>query len=124
MRARALRIVCLPILLTLVFPLFAQEGHPLTGTWTGDWGANATQRSHITLVLKWDGDNVTGVLNPGPDAVQLSNIFVDVTNWTVRLEGGNVAAEGQIDDIGAYRRTLVGKWRQGTVNGDFKVTRN
>jgi hypothetical protein len=49
---------------------------------------------------------------------------VDVTNWTVRLEGGNVSAEGQIDDIGAYQRSLTGKWRQGTVNGDFKVTRN
>jgi hypothetical protein len=73
MRACALRIVCLPILLVLVFPLFAQEGHPLTGTWTGDWGPNETERTHITLVLKWDGDKVTGVVNPGPDDRTPSN---------------------------------------------------
>src|SRR5262245_39865163 len=66
--------------------LRAQEGHPLTGTWAGDWGATATQRTHLTLVLNWDGKNVTGTINPGPDAVPISTVFVDVTNWTVRIE--------------------------------------
>ena len=31
----------------------AQEGHPLTGTWTGDVGAR-----HVTLALEWDGKTV------------------------------------------------------------------
>ena len=33
----------------------AQEGHPLTGTWSGDWGPGADQRTHITMVMTWDG---------------------------------------------------------------------
>ena len=33
----------------------AQEGHPLTGTWVGDIG-----QRHVTVVLEWDGKNVTG----------------------------------------------------------------
>ena len=45
---------------------FAQEGHPLTGTWGGDWGPSATQRNHLTFVMNWDGDKVTGTHQPGP----------------------------------------------------------
>jgi hypothetical protein len=33
----------------------AQQGHPLTGTWTGDWGPTPTQHNQVTLVLDWDG---------------------------------------------------------------------
>ena len=46
----------------------AQQGHPLTGTWNGDWGVNPTQRTPITVVMTWDGKEVKGVLNPGPDS--------------------------------------------------------
>ena len=70
----------------LVAVAFAQQGHPLTGTWTGDWGPSPTQRTQMTLVLNWDGKNVTGTINPGPDAVPISSVYVDVTNWTVRIE--------------------------------------
>ena len=112
---------------------FAQEGHPLSGTWVGDWGPTATERNHITLVMNWDGKNVSGTLNPGPDAVSIPSIFVDVTNWSVRLtadakdKAGNpvhIAAEGRIEDLGSYHRRLVGTWHQGTVNGDFRITRD
>ena len=50
----------------LALGLSAQQGHPLTGTWSGDWGATATQRNHVTLVMNWDGKNVTGVINQVP----------------------------------------------------------
>lgn len=112
---------------------FAQQGHPLTGTWTGDWGATPTQRNAVTLVLEWDGKNVTGIINPGPDSVKIGGVFVDVTNWTVRIEADgkdaagkavHIAAEGRLADLGSYHRTLSGTWRQGTTNGDFKVTRD
>jgi hypothetical protein len=111
----------------------AQEGHPLTGTWSGDWGPTATQRSHITLVMNWDGKNVTGAINPGPDAVQLGSVFLDVTNWTVRIEADgkdqagravHISAEGKIDDLASAHRKLSGTWTQGTVKGDFRLTRD
>lgn len=111
-----------------------QEGHPLTGTWTGDWApAPSAQRNHLTVVLAWDGQNVTGTINPGPDSVAIGSFHVDVTNWTIRFDadtkdasGGavHIAAEGRLADLGSYRRTIAGTWTQGTAKGEFKLTRN
>ncbi len=107
---------------------FAQQGHPLSGTWNGDWGLTSTQRTQVTFVLNWDGKNVTGIMNPGPDSVPLASVFVDVTTWTVRIEAeaknGHISAEGKLDDLGSYHRTITGTWRQGTAKGDFKITRD
>jgi hypothetical protein len=122
-------LACLAICIHAV----AQEGHPLTGTWSGDWGPTTAQRSHITLVMNWDGKNISGILNPGPDAVQIPSIFLDVTNWTVRIEADakdpsgspvHIAAEGKIDDLASYHRRITGTWRQGNARGDFRITRD
>ena len=106
----------------------AQQGHPLTGTWSGDWGASPTQRTHMTFVMNWDGKNVTGIINPGPDAIPISSVYVDVTNWTIRIEadakGAHISAEGRLEDIGSYHRTIKGTWHQGTMTGDFRLTRD
>lgn len=138
MRTRALLVILsLSLSCVLVAPLgvtaFAQEGHPLTGTWSGDWGPNPAQRNHLTFVLNWDGDKMGGTLNPGPDAVTLTNINVDYATWTVRIEGDtkeaagapvHFVAEGKLDDIGSYHRTLSGTWSQGAAKGNFKITRD
>lgn len=111
---------------------FAQEGHPLSGTWTGDWGQGATSRNHVTLVMNWDGDKITGVINPGPDSIPIGNISVDYTRWSVHFDadtkdaGGKpvrIEAEGRLEELGSPRRFLAGTWHQGSVTGDFKVTR-
>jgi len=133
MRRRTLHLLCLAGLLAIGLSVFAQEGHPLTGTWSGDWGATPTQRTHLTLVMSWDGKNVTGTINPGPDAVQIGSVFVDVTNWTVRIEADakdpsgkatHISAEGKIDDLSSAHRKLSGTWAQGATKGDFKLTRD
>ena len=120
-------------ILLIAAAALAQEGHPLTGTWSGDWGATATQRNHLTLVLSWDGKNVTGTINPGPDAVQLGSVFLDVTNWTVRIEADgkdqagkvvHISAEGKIEDLSSAHRKLAGTWSQGSSKGDFKLVRD
>ena len=112
---------------------FAQEGHPLTGTWSGDWGPNATQRNHLTFVMNWDGKNISGTINPGDNAITIGSVFLDVTNWTIRIEAdakdpsgspAHIAAEGKLDDIGSYHRKITGTWRQGTAKGDFRITRD
>ncbi len=111
----------------------AQEGHPLTGTWSGDWGASATERTHVTLVMNWDGKNVTGTWNPGPDSVPLTSAFLDPTTWTVRLEvepkvaGGTPARmtlEGRLEDLSSYHRKIVGTWTRGAERGDVRLTRD
>ena len=113
--------ICLPVL--------AQQGHPLTGTWSGDWGATSTQRNQITFVMNWDGKNVTGLINPGPDSIPIASVFVDPTNWTVRIEADtknkvHISAEGKLEDLGSYHRTIKGSWMQGSTKGDFKITRD
>jgi hypothetical protein len=112
--------------------LYAQEGHPLTGTWTGDWTAG-TDRTHITLVMNWEGKAITGILNPGPDQAPLASVTLDPATWTVHLEAdakdasgraGHVTAEGKLEDIASYHRTITGTWTQGTTKGTFKLTRD
>jgi hypothetical protein len=130
MRKAAVCLIGAIALVTLVG--VAQEGHPLTGTWSGDWGPSAAQRTHITMVMAWDGKTVTGTINPGPDAIPVSAIGLDVTNWTVRFDADaksasgpvRISVEGRLDDIASPNRTIVGTWRQGTAKGDFKLKRD
>lgn len=121
------------LLLALTFCAFAQQGHPLTGTWSGDWGTAATQRTAITFVLNWDGQKVTGIINPGPDSIPLAGVSLDVANWTVRFEAdgkdasgkpAHIVAEGKLEDIASYHRTIKGMWQQGSAKGDFRLTRD
>jgi hypothetical protein len=111
----------------------AQEGHPLTGVWFGDWGPSATHRNQITVVLSWDGKAITGLVNPGPDSVPLKVATLDSTKWMVHLEAetkdqkGNMVrfmADGKLENIGAYNRTLKGTWNHGNVKGDFMLQRD
>ena len=129
MRKPARNLICVLLFLTLWFAAvggLAQQGHPLTGTWSGDWGSPA-QRSPVTIVMNWDGKKVNGLMNPGPDSVPLASVYVDVTNWTVRIEAdtklGHVTAEGKLEDLGSYHRTIKGSWHQGATAGDFRITR-
>ena len=128
-----LKILALIVFIGIAAVALAQEGHPLTGTWSGDWGPTTAQRNHLTLVMSWDGKNVSGVLNPGDGAVQIPSIFLDVTNWTVRIEADakdqsgktiHITAEGKLDDIGSYHRKLSGSWTQGATKGDFRLIRD
>ena len=48
MRAACTMALLVGLMLTVAAP--AQEGHPLTGTWYGDWGTSQTQRTQITVV--------------------------------------------------------------------------
>jgi len=126
---RALGWACLAIGLAMIPPGSAQQGHPLTGTWSGDWGATSTQRNHVTFVMNWDGKNVTGLINPGPDSIGLTSVFVDPTTWTVRIEADtkdklHISAEGKLEDLGSYHRTIKGSWTQGSTKGDFKIARD
>jgi hypothetical protein len=130
---RAFRLLSLAAFVAAAVTSFAQEGHPLSGTWAGDWGPTTSQRTHLTIVMNWDGKNVTGIINPGDNSIQIGSVFLDVTNWTVRIEADakdqagkaiHIAAEGKLDDIGSYHRKLSGSWAQGGTKGDFKLVRD
>jgi hypothetical protein len=111
----------------------AQEGHPLTGTWHGEWSPSAGQKARIVMALKWDTKNVVGTLNPGPRSAPFKEVTLDPEKWTVHFEAdtkdqtGNpvhVVADGKLENIGSYNRFIMGTWTQGTAKGDFKITRD
>jgi len=112
---------------------YAQEGHPLVGTWHGSWGPNAAERHDVTLVLEFDGKAITGIMNPGLDSVRFDKITLEPSTWTVHFEATPKAAaekaapiviDAKIEDVTNRRRSLVGSWTQGATKGDFKASRD
>jgi hypothetical protein len=111
----------------------AQFGHPLKGSWSGDWGPNKTSRTRVLLDIGWDGKALSVVVNPGANAVTLPTATVDFNDWTVHFEGNGKDAtgatvhyviDGKLENLGAYQRFITGTWTQGSAKGDFKLTRN
>ena len=127
------RVAALLMALAIASPAAAQFGHPLKGSWSGDWGATKENRTRILLELHWDGKAITGTINPGPNAVPLQKATLDPSNWGVHLEAegkdpsGNAVRyviDGKLENIGAYSRVITGTWMQGGRKGDFKIVRN
>jgi hypothetical protein len=105
----------------------SQEGFPLDGTWRGEWGPDGTKRT-VVIVMKWDGKNVNGMINPGPNVVRFSGPVLEPSDWTVRIEaqsadGQPIVIDAKLDDIGSYNRTLTGTWSQAGVDHPFKMAR-
>lgn len=108
-------------------------GHPLKGSWSGDWGTSKDNRNRVLLNLNWDGKAITGTINPGPNAVPLTEAILDPTSWTIRFraEGkdrsGSIVRyviDGKLQNLGSYHPVITGTWSQGTQKGDFRITRN
>jgi hypothetical protein len=132
------RALCFLVCLALPVTASAQEGHPLVGSWHGDWGTGATGRQDLTIVIDYtpDGADVTGIANPGYDHATLLNIQLTIpkpTDWSVRFEvdlkdksgkATRYVADGKLEKIGSDRRTLTGTFTAGAAKGDFKLTRD
>ena len=133
MQARSFYLYVFIACLMTAAPVLAQEGHPLVGSWHGNWGLNPTSRTDLTVVMDWDGTALTGIVNPGFDQSKLQNAKLNPKDWTVHFEidskdaAGKPArcmVDGKIDKLGSDRRTLTGAWNCGTAKGDFKLTRD
>jgi hypothetical protein len=150
MRTKGLRLTCLLACLAIAVPAVAQFGHPLKGSWSGEWRQNASTEHRILLDFNWEGKyginaeggTLTGTLNPGPNAAPMKNLKLTppsggVANadapWTLHFEAdikdekGNtvkVVVDGFLENIGAYKRFITGTWQEGTMKGPFRVTAN
>ena len=133
MRVAIRRVISALIALLLAAPALAQFGHPLKGTWSGDWGPAKDNRTRILLELHWDGKALTGAINPGPRAVPIRKAELSPDTWGVHIEAeGKDAAgavvryviDGKLENIGAYQRILSGTWTEGGKKGDFRLVRN
>ena len=133
-----LRALSVVVCLAFAAATYAQEGHPMVGSWHGNWGMNAKDRHDLTLIVDYtpDGSGITGLVNPGYDHATLENFVVEFpkpTDWIVRFEVAlkdkagketRYIANGKLDKIGSDRRTLIGTWTAGTTKGDFTLTRD
>ena len=115
--------------LALGVSAWAQEGHPLTGSWHGEWHPSADQKIPIFIYMKWNSKTVEGTINPGRNAVPLKVADLNASNWTVHFEADtkdqkHIVIDGKLDNIGLYNRTITGTWSEGPMKGDFKLTRD
>lgn len=134
MKARAIAALMLAAAgLAAGLPAPAQEGHPLVGSWHGDWGFTPGQRHDLTVIMDWDGSRISGLVNPVTDRAPLEEPRLDSSDWTVHfaveLKDGSgqrmrCVADGKLDHLGSDRRTLAGRWTCGADQGDFELTRD
>ena len=133
MQATASFLVMVFVSVVVPASVLAQEGHPLVGSWHGDRGTNAKNRTDVTLIMDWDGTQLTGVVNPGFESMALQNAKLTPKGWTVHFEldskdasGKTVRCnvDGKIDRLGSDTRTLTGTWICGAAKQDFKLTRD
>jgi len=124
---------CLVLALAIAVPLIAQEGFPLTGTWSGDYGTSAKEADRVqtTLILSWDGTKIQGLVDPGPDSAKIKTATLDSTKWTVHLEydlkdkSGKLVpfiVDGTLQNPSSRKnRVVTGRYVHGSAKGDFKI---
>ena len=118
--------------LLLVSVAHAQEGHPLSGVWVGDWTLNGAEQKRVVVALDWMGTELTGTINPGPNAIPIKTATVDTADWSLHLEADarnsqgqpvSYVIDGKLDDLGTYNRSIAGSWNVGDEQGTFSITR-
>jgi len=110
----------------------AQEGHPLKGSWLGEWAGNQVHGDNILLILDWDGKAVTGMINPGTDNIPLTKASLDPNGWAVKIEADakdksgaamHYVIEGHIENLELPNRQITGTWSSQKGRGKFAVAR-
>lgn len=116
-------------LVILLLPAFAsaQEGHPLKGTWRGEIAMPGGSQP-VVIIMDYDGDNITGMINPGRSSYNFTTAELDAPDWTLHAtattrDGNDVSFTAKLHEIGARNRYLDGTWRQGGDNYPFRITR-
>ena len=116
----------------LVLTGLAQEGHPMSGSWVGDWGPTKDQRTRVVVAIEWTGKELAATINPGPNAIKAKVARANPDDWSLHLEADAKDAQGRavtyvidgkIDDLGTYNRSIIGTWNAGAIKGDFSITR-
>ena len=106
----------------------AQEGFPLDGTWRGQWTDQAGKSTLVVMILKWDGEKINGIINPGRNPFVFNSASLDPGTWTVNIaatntEGIPVAVTGVLKNIGSYHRSIDGSWSQAGNEYAFTLRR-
>ena len=107
----------------------------LTGTWVGDFGPAFYDRNTISLELKWDGTQLTGMVKPGVPGARMyrnfegfpiTNASFDPNTGAVKFEAMYQPRDRRYIISGKLKgNTLSGTWTRPADNtdGDFKLTK-
>src|SRR6266850_2663734 len=136
MQSKMLRVICLLGCLLLVAPVFAQMGHPLKGSWSGEWWLKKGEENRVLLDFDWDGKTLKGMLNPGTDNAvaqnltlqtpPLDNVSKAMDPWLLHFEADvkdtsgrtvRYLVDGKLQNIGAYNKFIIGTWAAGNQKG-------
>lgn len=129
---RVITTVAAVLAIGLLAPSGAQEGHPLKGSWLGEWQGNTVHGENVLLILDWDGKAITGMINPGTDNMPLTKATLEPDGWMVRFEaegkdkdGSAVryVIEGKLENIELPNRSINGTWSSNKGRGAFTASR-
>jgi hypothetical protein len=107
----------------LVNVAVAQEGHPLKGSWIGEWTGNKALGEFVLIVMDWNGKEVTGMINPGTDNLKIDSVDLDPSDWSVEIKAGDYTIDAKIESLELPSRSLVGTWKSRNGRGDFEIVR-
>ncbi len=128
--------------LALAVPAFAQFGHPLKGSWSGEYWLKKGDENRVLLQFNWDGKTLTGMLNPGTENIPLQKLSLEppkggvanaMAGWAIHFEADTKDAQGRaaryvvdgkLENIGAYNKFVTGTWMVGNQKGEFKIVLN
>ena len=120
------------LLVGMLGAVSAQEGHPLKGSWLGEWAGNSVHGDNILLILDWDGKAITGMINPGTDNIPLKSGSLEPNGWVVKLEADGkdkdgsavrYVIEGKIENLELPNRSINGTWSSNKGRGTFTASR-
>ena len=140
---RTWRSCLLPAVLPVVLMMMAagiavaQHGYPLVGSWHGTWtpeGGGPGDAQDITLILRWDGKDITGIINPGFNAMSIEDASLDAMDgWALHLEADTnedsgpterVILDGHLENVANVNREIVGTWKRGSRSGLIRFVRD
>lgn len=122
MRFTFKKILVSALALGLVSTLSAQEGHPVKGSWIGEWEGNPAGES-VLMVMDWDGEKISGIINPGTDNLQIDSATLNPDNWTIHIEAGDYEIDGTFNRLELPNRSITGTWKSGNGSGNIEVVR-
>jgi len=128
MKVRSLLIACF-VLLSAVSIAAQSPGaaaDPISGTWTGEMGPDATTRYPVTMKLKFDGQTISGTVTGPPEPGEIKTGTFDPKTGALKLEV-DVKGDGTVSRF-VFEGTIVNGTATGRVSGsnqtgDFKITK-
>jgi hypothetical protein len=132
MRASLLKIAATVAAAALGALAVAQEGHPLKGSWIGVWESNEAHGDNVVVILDWDGERISGMINPGTDNIEIDEATLDPDDWTIHIEANaqtdagrsiRYVIDGTIEALELPSRSIIGTWRSQEGRGAFDIRR-